>query len=322
MKALALGLLLAVPALAAEPAGRTSRHKKAPRPQPREWETLLQSSRAALEASRSGHAPAEVAPAPQPELARPPAPAAAPMAPADDTPDLVDRPRRVAPPLPASPPPASAPAAVVAEPPAQPMAVGSAGSVAGSYTSSPAAALPPPSPTPPAGGDLDFDLLARPEAPPEALMDPLLEAHMARRRTMLTVHQSVGIGLVGLMAGTMITGQLNYLDRFGGGADTARYERAHQYLATATLATFGAAGLLAFFAPVPIARESDGIDRATLHKIGMIGATLGMVAEGILGVLTAHHEGLADQTSLARVHLAIGYSTLTCMTVGVGALVF
>jgi hypothetical protein len=136
------------------------------------------------------------------------------------------------------------------------------------------------------------------------------------------MHQTVGIGLIGLMTGTMVTGQLNYLDRFGGGASTARYEQSHQIMATATLATFGAAGLLAFFAPVPVERQSDGIDRATLHKMGMIGATAGMIAEGTLGILTAHHEGLADQATLARAHLGIGYFTLLCMTVGVGALVF
>ncbi len=47
-----------------------------------------------------------------------------------------------------------------------------------------------------------------------------------------------------------------------------------------------------------------------------------MAAEGILGALTASREGFSNQSALARTHLAIGYLTLICMSVGVGALVF
>ena len=123
------------------------------------------------------------------------------------------------------------------------------------------------------------------------------------------------------MGATMITGQLNYLDRFGG-PSTARYEGPHKLFATLTLGTFAAAGLLAFFAPVPLARQGEGIDRVFIHKTGMIGATVGMIAEGTLGILTARNEGMANQSTLAGAHLAIGYATLVCMAVGVGALVF
>jgi hypothetical protein len=195
----------------------------------------------------------------------------------------------------------------------------------------PAAAIvaqpaPPPAPVTtelaaaPAGPSLDFDLLGA-SSEPAALAMPELEQSVGMRRTMLTVHQTVGIGLTGLMAATMVTGQLNYLDRFGG-PSTARYESSHKFFATATLATFAGAGLLAFFAPVPLEKKSDGIDRVTIHKWSMIGATAGMVAEGTLGILTANREGYADQASLARAHLGIGYFTLICMAVGVSALVF
>jgi hypothetical protein len=205
----------------------------------------------------------------------------------------------------------------------------------------PATALPAPEPEPvlatrattlpapvstelaaPAGPSLDFDLLgSSSEIAAAAAPSPELEQSVGMRRTMLTVHQTLGIGLTGLMGATMVTGQLNYLDRFGG-PSTARYQSSHAFLATATLATFAGAGLLAFFAPVPLEKKSDGIDRVAVHKWSMIGATVGMVAEGTLGILTANREGYADQATLARARLGIGYFTLLCMTVGVSALVF
>ena len=297
----AVVLLLSTPALAGEmlalgdsPAARHAK-KAAPKP----WEALIESSRAALEAAKvKSAAPAATRSAPSvPEavVAQPPAlalplpqpelpPLVLPAPPASDgAPDLVARAPRPA------REPSPAPRVVV-----------------------PAAA----------DGDLDFDLLGEAKTANAPLASPAIEQAVGIRRTMLTIHQSVGMGLVGLMATTMITGQLNYLDRFGGGASTARYESSHKFFATATLATFAGAGLLAFFTPVPIERKSEGIDRAWLHKAGMIGATAGMIAEGTLGILTARHEGLADQAGLARAHLAIGYTTLACMTLGVGALVF
>jgi hypothetical protein len=262
MRLLALGLALALslPAAAAGPppldlaavtrAQARKRKQARAAPAPRPWDSLIESSRAALEASHARPPPLAVAP-------------------------------------------------VVAEPPLS------------------VAALPGPAF---GGPNLDFDLLDQ-AAPAPALIDPLLEQRISTRRTMLTMHQTVGLGLVGLMGATMLTGQLNYLDRFGG-PSTARYEAPHKWFATATLVTFAGAGLLAWFTPVPMERASEGIDRATLHKAGMIGATAGMAAEGILGVLTASREGYASQSGLARAHLAIGYLTLLCMSVGVGALVF
>ena len=123
------------------------------------------------------------------------------------------------------------------------------------------------------------------------------------------------------MAGTMVSGQLNYLDKFGG-SGTDRYKTPHTVLAGATLGTFAAAGLLAYLAPVPVPRERNGIDRVMVHEGGMIGATAGMAAEATLGILTASREGYANQGTLAGTHLAIGYLTLAFMTVAVGALVF
>ena len=171
----------------------------------------------------------------------------------------------------------------------------------------------------PGSPDLNFDLLGG--AAPASEADVALADTLTTRRTMLTLHQTVGLGLLGMMAGSMITGQLNYSDRFGG-PSTGRYESAHQLLVTGTLITFAGAGALAFFAPVPPNRQRDGVDRVLVHEIGMIGATAGMAAEGVLGIWTASREGYSNQSALAGTHLVIGYLTLAFMSAAVGALVF
>jgi hypothetical protein len=170
-----------------------------------------------------------------------------------------------------------------------------------------------PSPAP----SLDFDLL---EAPPPTVGAPDAGA-MRTRRTMLTLHQGLGFALSALMATSVITGQLNYNDRFNG-PSTGRYERLHKYVTFTTIGTFAATGLLAAFAPSPLIVEDRGFDRVRMHEVGMLGATAGMIAEGTLGLLTVRNEGRTAQASLARTHLVIGYVTWAFMMAAVSALVF
>jgi len=181
-------------------------------------------------------------------------------------------------------------------------------------------AQPAPSPAP-APQSLDFDLLGeegKQKADPQALE---LQEKMKQRRYLLTAHQATGFALSGLMIGTMITGQLNYSDRFGG-PNTGRYGTVHSVFALSTEAVFAVTGALAILAPVPIHEPKDAAwSRADVHRFGMLGATAGMIAEGALGFWTASREGYADQSSIASVHLAIGYTTLAFMIVAVGALI-
>ena len=256
-----------------------------------------------------------------PMVAQPPAPraATAKVRAADDTGRVGGAERPVV--RTAEPAAESAPAVRAAETAPAPSAAESA-PTASAAESAPAAHAAESAPTAHAAesapADLGFDLLGAPAA---AKVDAELEQKIGARRALLTLHQGVGFALVGAMAGTMISGQLNYLDRFGG-PSTGRYEGAHTVLAAATIGTFAATGLLAYFAPVPIARERQGIDRVAVHELGMIGATVGMVAEATLGILTAKREGFANQSSLAGAHLAIGYATFAFMSVALGALVF
>lgn len=169
---------------------------------------------------------------------------------------------------------------------------------------------------------LDFDLLG---APPAALKpraaDPELEARVRRRRRMLLVHQAFGLTTLGALAATTVVGQLNLNDKYRGGGDTGRYQGLHKGLAFTTAGLFAVTGSLALFAPVPYARHR-GFDTATVHKIAMGTATLGMLAQIVLGVQAHAREGHLDQRSFATAHQVVGYATLGAMTVGAVSFVF
>lgn len=170
----------------------------------------------------------------------------------------------------------------------------------------------------PADTSLDFDLLGTP-APPPIKFD---EAKMKQRRTMLDLHQKVGFGLLGLQLATTVVGQLNYSDKYGTHPPvTGQYELPHTVLAYSTLAVFAVNGAIAVLAPSnPV--KKDQYDRMTVHKVGMALATVGMIAQGVVGIRADRLEGRIDQASVAKTHLAIGYATLAAVGVAVGALIF
>jgi hypothetical protein len=163
---------------------------------------------------------------------------------------------------------------------------------------------------------LDFELLD--EKRPAATVD---EAAIRWRRTLLTWHQGVGLGMFGLALANTVVGQLNYSDRFASGASTGRYQLAHQITAYSTVLAFTGTGLLALFAPTPLPK-TGGFDRVSLHKLAMGAAAAGMAAEVVLGIYTASREGYLNQPDFAAVHLAIGYVTFAAITLGVGTIVF
>jgi hypothetical protein len=170
---------------------------------------------------------------------------------------------------------------------------------------------------PAAGPSLDWDILGdapKPQVPKE---DPSAR----RRRTMLNMHQAAGIVLYGLQLTSTVVGQLNYNDKFGID-NTAQYKLSHQVVVYTNLAAFATAGGLALFAPGAKGPKSEGIDRITVHKIAMAVATVGMIAQGVLGIQTARREGYLDKQDYGKAHLAVGYATLAAMSVGVGVLVF
>lgn len=163
---------------------------------------------------------------------------------------------------------------------------------------------------------LDFDLLGEAKPPPE----PAEAGALRLRRKMLTVHQGVGLGLLGLQLATTVVGQLNYSDRFAGGPETGRYKLSHKYLAYSTLGVFALNGGIALFAPS--AKKPRKLDRVMVHRVAMFTAAGGMVAQAVLGIQTRERVGRLDQDRLATTHLVVGYATLAAVLTGVGALVF
>jgi hypothetical protein len=164
-------------------------------------------------------------------------------------------------------------------------------------------------------GSLDFDLLG---APPKSQQ---VDEHALRlRRTMLSWHQGVGLGMFALQLATTVVGQLNYNDKFGGD-NTAKYVQPHAILAYSTLAAFVAAGTLALLAPAPL-KKDEGFDRVKLHKVFMFTAAAGMAAQGVLGFWAQSREGYLNQQSIGTAHLIVGYVTLAAVAAGISALVF
>lgn len=169
--------------------------------------------------------------------------------------------------------------------------------------------------------EFDFDFFAESalDTTP-AFIDPTRDTLVTRRRTMLQIHQLVGIGLVAAELGSMVTGQLNYNDKFVDG-NSARFNLAHKAFVYPTMGLALTSATLSIFAPVPIEKRG-GFDRMTLHKIGMFTAFAGWAAQLGLGLYTASREGYEDQKALAQAHLAVGYVTLAGTLVGLGTVVF
>jgi hypothetical protein len=172
-------------------------------------------------------------------------------------------------------------------------------------------------PAAPAPGSLDFDLLGAPPPQPNAPS----AASLRLRRRMLTAHQAIGIGLLGLSIANTLVGQLNYSDKFQNGPNTGRYQLSHAVLAYSTLGVFAVGGAVALLAPSPT-KKPLALDRVMVHRIALFTAAAGMLTQGLLGVYTSSREGYLDQERIATTHLAIGYATMAAIAVGVGALVF
>ena len=185
-----------------------------------------------------------------------------------------------------------------------------------------APATPPEGNTPVSPGQ-DFDLLAPQKPPDEAAQQRELEVmhELQRRRTMLHLHQIGGYATVATVTAAVVLGQLNYLDKYAGGGDTGRWITPHAIAAFTAAGVFTATGLLAVLAPSPLEKPVR-LDTATLHKIAMAVATAGIVAQVVLGPITASKEGQLSQRDFALAHQIIGYTTLAATYAGFLVLTF
>jgi len=148
-----------------------------------------------------------------------------------------------------------------------------------------------------------------------------LESKVRLRRSVLVWHQALGFVTLAGLAAACVIGQLNYDDKYLSGTDNGRFYNAHLGLGVGTGALFAVTGILALAAPNPYPKPIK-FDTALLHKLAMALATAGMVAQMVLGPITAAREGKLDQRQWATAHLVTGYATFGFMATGVLAYVF
>jgi hypothetical protein len=172
-------------------------------------------------------------------------------------------------------------------------------------------------------GPDDFDLLPKEAAPDAAALarQQALEKKLELRRTMLHYHQMAGFLTVASLAGTVVLGQLDYRDKYGGNGDRGTFHLWHRWVAIGATAIFAGTASLAVFAPVPIDKPMR-LDTATLHKVAMTVASAGMLAQIVLGIVTAAKEGQPSQRDYALAHQIIGYTTLAATATGFTVLTF
>jgi len=178
-------------------------------------------------------------------------------------------------------------------------------------------------PSEPKTQDDDFNLLA-PEKKPDAASlqrQARIQSEITRRRTLLRLHQIGGFATLATMTATVVLGQLNYIDKYGGGGDVGTYRTPHRLVAYTAAGVFAATGILAVIAPNPFDKPLR-LDTATLHKASMIVAAAGMATQIVVGILTAGKEGTVAQRDFAVAHQIVGYTTLAATAAGFLVLTF
>jgi hypothetical protein len=171
--------------------------------------------------------------------------------------------------------------------------------------------------------DDDFNLLT-PEKKPDAAAlarQARIQSEISRRRTLLRLHQIGGYATLATVTATVVLGQLNYADKYGGGGDVGTYRTPHRLVAYTAAGVFAATGILAVIAPSPFDRPLR-LDTITLHKASMIVATAGMATQIVLGIMTAGKEGTVAQRDFALAHQIVGYTTLAATAAGFLVLTF
>ncbi|NOJ93348.1 hypothetical protein HMI51_10445 [Corallococcus coralloides] len=168
---------------------------------------------------------------------------------------------------------------------------------------------------------LDFDLLT-PEAEASAgLLDPNLQKDLETRRTMLKLHQGLGLAMAGGLTAATVLGQLQFNESFRGGGDDRTLLAWHRGVIIGTSVLFATVGTLGLLAPDPVERPFQW-DTVTFHKIFMSLATAGMIAQAVLGILATHSYGEITEPKYATAHQVVGYATLGCVAAGIVTLTF
>ncbi|MBN8470888.1 hypothetical protein JYJ95_30645 [Corallococcus exiguus] len=218
-------------------------------------------------------------------------------------------------PTPAPPPPQeAAPAAPVTPDVTPPVSAtpesGSTGSTA------------PQDATPSSEPSLDFDLLTPESEASAGLLDPNLQKDLETRRTMLKLHQGLGLAMAGGLTAATVLGQIQFSRSFtDGGGDNRSLLAWHRGVVIGTSLLFATVGTLGILAPDPVERPFQW-DTVTFHKIFMSLATAGMIAQAVLGILATQSYGEITEPKYATAHQVVGYATLGCVAAGIVTLTF
>lgn len=172
---------------------------------------------------------------------------------------------------------------------------------------------------------LDFDLFGDTDIVQREAADSSRAGRAELRRGMLQAHQIAGLTTLGLMATTVVLGQLNFNDHFSdSGAGTGDYSTPHRVAAYSAAGAFAITGSLALLAPVPYEKQG-GFDAGTVHKLSALGATAGLAGQVALGFLANQALRSGDAVrlqSLADTHQVVGYATLTLLATAAAAWIF
>lgn len=175
---------------------------------------------------------------------------------------------------------------------------------------------------PPEEPSLDFDLLEpAPPADVAQVVDPALERRIHQRRTMLKLHQGLGVAMAAGLTTTVVLGQLQLNDSFRGGEDNRKLLPWHTGFVIGTSALFTTVGLLGVLAPTPYEKQG-GWDTVRFHKLFMVLATVGMVTQAVLGKIATDSYGDLSEPRLVTAHQIVGYATLGAVAAGMVTLAF
>lgn len=129
------------------------------------------------------------------------------------------------------------------------------------------------------------------------------EKELGWRRTMLTIHQTSGLITWGLMAGTVVAGQMLIDGKL-------KTKDVHKNLVGLTTLSYTLTGLMSILTPPPITRNNE-FSTTTFHKTIAWAHLIGMIITPILADQIKEYKGYGKA---AHFHQISGYVTFTLFT--------
>lgn len=140
------------------------------------------------------------------------------------------------------------------------------------------------------------------------------------RTKVSNIHQIFGFSTLGLLAATMVVGQINAVDFLSGRLSSQPMIWSHRILSIATTATYITTLVLALFLRSLAEKDDDddsdgGFDSFKWHKALAWVHGIGMALLVLGGMINAHFipSNTVGKTIFTVSHLAVGYTTLVAL---------